>query len=441
MRFKASVATAGIALGETLLPPLTLLLQTITPLIGAFGALIDKIDDLARYLGSDMAEDFEKLVFLLHGVSWEATQTSEEVDAFTESLKGMTSQELIDKQAAMRAEVRELLETWRNGGRGAEAARRELDRLGEELPVIGAMIKQMALAQEEANTSTADAAQLTAEQAIAAAELKLELDEMLKALELEELALREGERAVLAKTLADQGAEDVMRDRILAQFDVNAGLEEEARLIREREREEKRAADRQQRETIRQAEERRRALEREAEAKARAFDRRQAEEYGNALRELTQISQEFAQTIGDAFFDVVTGAESVGEAFRNMVNDIIRQIARLAIQKAIVEPLVNAAVGALSPGSETLSAADVTSGVTGFGDQLKAGGIPLGGTGVQSLVAEPTTVVMQNITLSPNLIDGASGAQWLRQQSGEIARIVGESAQQSSQFAAQLGGR
>lgn len=123
---------------------------------------------------------------------------------------------------------------------------------------------------------------------------------------------------------------------------------------------------------------------------------------------IRSAAESMAQDFSNAFTDVITFTESLADAFRRMVNNILRELARLAIQRSIIEPLV----GALTAG---LSASVGTS-------------------------STPATVVNQNIVFSPNMIDAESGAAFLQEQGGTIAQIIGDAARQSSGFVAVLNG-
>jgi hypothetical protein len=70
---------------------------------------------------------------------------------------------------------------------------------------------------------------------------------------------------------------------------------------------------------------------------------RTAEEMNEAFQ---RIADEGLQAVEDGIMAVISGAESLGDAFKRIVNQIIMELARIAIQKAIIGPLANALGGA-----------------------------------------------------------------------------------------------
>jgi hypothetical protein len=64
--------------------------------------------------------------------------------------------------------------------------------------------------------------------------------------------------------------------------------------------------------------------------------------------------------------------------------------------------------------------------------QLPGAGLNLG---------EERTIVQQDITYAPNLIDGRDAVAFLRQHQGELLSIVSEGVRNSSQFAASIRGQ
>lgn len=441
-RFTSSLKVAGIAIGEALLPPLEALLRLITPLIAALGSLVDVIDDLVRFLGADLGEDLERLIFWFMGVKEAVEPTTEALAAMKEAWAELTPAELIDRQRELREEVAHMNEVISNGGRGARAAVRVRAELIEELLILGPLIMMQATAEEEVADATERSIGLTQEQ------LDLEKDRqdsviaIIDALEEELLMVNEGERAVLQKRLTDLKALGVTTDYILELFDLIAAREADIAATEEHDRAQERATAAEVR--------RRRTLARERERAEQALERatarsKAAEEFArinNQMREAQQIAQETAGIIGDSFNDIIDGTESVADAFKNMVTEILRQVQRLLIQRTIVEPIIRALTGAFGP-SSGLSASEVSAGLA-IPELANIPDNPSFNPFIPRAVAgrslTPTTVVQQNITFAPSFLDGADGARWLRGQSQEIMTIVGEGAQRSVGFSRVLRG-
>ncbi len=148
-RFSASLKVAGIAIGEALLPPLEALLRLITPLIAALGSLVDVVDDLVRFLGGDLGEDLEKLIFWFMGVKEAAEPAAEAVLALKEAWKEMTPDELIDRQRELREEISLMNEVIEDGGRGARSAVKRRAELVEELLILNPLIHMQAEGEED----------------------------------------------------------------------------------------------------------------------------------------------------------------------------------------------------------------------------------------------------------------------------------------------------
>lgn len=70
--------------------------------------------------------------------------------------------------------------------------------------------------------------------------------------------------------------------------------------------------------------------------------RKMAEEYANLDDVIDRGGSDILDGIGDGLADIVTGAGSVGDAFENMGERIIRTLAEIAIQRMIIGPLAGA---------------------------------------------------------------------------------------------------
>lgn len=206
------------------------------------------------------------------------------------------------------------------------------------------------------------------------------LDKLRQSLEQQRIEIEQGERAAFAFKLAQDGIVGAAREEALALFDavraaeaekkaaedavkveeqrkegidriLESLAEEEAQLTRTREElvrlrlEQLGATDA----DIEAAEKRVGNIRREQEAQEAAEERRrQAQAELEAQAQQAQADADrMAQTFGDAFVDIVTGTEDVGEAFHRMVNQILADLARIAIREVIVEPLGKALGGIL----------------------------------------------------------------------------------------------
>jgi hypothetical protein len=60
------------------------------------------------------------------------------------------------------------------------------------------------------------------------------------------------------------------------------------------------------------------------------------------LRRQREIAEQITGSFADAFASIITGTESVSEAFQKMAKEIIDALVRIQIQRAIIEPLMKA---------------------------------------------------------------------------------------------------
>lgn len=147
-----------------------------------------------------------------------------------------------------------------------------------------------------------------------------------------------------------------------------------------------------------------------------------AERIKKAQEELEQRAERLANAVTDSFARIVTGTESVGQAFKRMVTSIIADLARLALQKSLTD-LFARLLGSLPA---------VAGG--GAGPNTPVTVTPPAGT-------QSSVIVQQSVNLVLNAIDGRSAATFIRENSGNIAQVVGESAMQSAAYARMLRGR
>jgi len=212
----------------------------------------------------------------------------------------------------------------------------------------------------------------------------------------------------------------------------------------------------------------RKAREREEEQRQRAAERLKDAELAEELSEITRVAVEMADSIGTAFEDIISGTESVAASFGTMVEEILKQVQRLLIQKFIVEPIVGAILGKWGPGSGTVAPAhSMPEGIENIDRNIRtadASGSPgfrtrtdtsltslalSGGVGRNasllsaaptsaSLASAPRVIVQQSITVAPQLINARDAQRFIEEQGPTIAKIVGDSARHSSAYASSL---
>ena len=187
----------------------------------------------------------------------------------------------------------------------------------------------------------------------------------------------------------------------------------------------------------------------ELSAKSMAYFAKEAEKAaGRANRAFTAFTLRFTDGLIDALLD---GSASFKEFANSVLADIARIAARMAIFEALKSFTSKGDTGWFSSFVGGMGAA------WGFGGG-KAGGGPVsagrsymvgergpelftpGASGNIAPNGAGGTNVYQNISFNAGFVDGRSGQQWLRANAGEIARIVGEAARNSSSYSSVLAG-
>ncbi|WP_310533122.1 tape measure protein [Novosphingobium sp.] len=119
---------------------------------------------------------------------------------------------------------------------------------------------------------------------------------------------------------------------------------------------------------------------------AASADRREQAKRGNEtpaeryLRELRkskdsvnesidQIKIDGLNALNDGLVDAIMGAKSLGEVFKNVANQIVADLLRIAIQRALIEPLADALFGGGSSGGGG-SSSGIGGGLLGLGNSL-----------------------------------------------------------------------
>ena len=134
------------------------------------------------------------------------------------------------------------------------------------------------------------------------------------------------------------------------------------------------------------------------------------QDYGDKLEQIRlQVSGEFAGTMIDAFREVADGTKTVGQAFGDMAEQIIRQILDLLIYQPLLRSLTNALV----PG--------MGSGVFGAATQALAGSKPLPGVPAGGSVRGSYKFAKGGIVNSPTMFGMSGGRTGLMGEAGPEA--------------------
>lgn len=142
----------------------------------------------------------------------------------------------------------------------------------------------------------------------------------------------------------------------------------------------------------------------------------------------------------DALFGVVTGSQSAAQAFSSMVTSILKDIARLMIQRSIVSPLVGFLSGAVSsfftPSVGTTSTGLMTFDGVGYGGGRALGGNVNAGTaylvgekGAETFVPNTNGVIVpnnamgqtNNVVVNVNMENGSVDAK----DSNKLGMLIG----------------
>lgn len=417
-RFIAQAKTTGITIGETLLPPLTVLLQLLQPLLDLLALSArgwQMLGGAIRQAGEDILAVITPAQRQLTLQERMAESTQNLIDRFGE----LSNEQLELIQGQLTARIDRLTAAMERGGEVAERA--ALQREGElgMLRAVNAELTRRIIGEVEVAEVVEERAQ--AERELTEEEQKRldSIHQIIGGLQDQRLVLEEGEFALIAQRLEHLQAGEAAIEYARALFEAIEAIEAE----RDAQEEASRATERARRE-------REREIERARDAARRAAERQDLAEIQDEIRQLTRLSENMAQAFADAFTDIITGTENVADAFSDMVTFILNELARLAIQRAIVEPLAGAIFGAFGGSALESRAAGIGS---GFRTDLPGGQAVLGVSAEQ--VGITPVIVQQSITFAPSFIDGADGDRWLRSQSQTIMGIVGEGAQRSSEFA------
>lgn len=434
-QFTAAIKVAGVAIGELLLPPVTLLLKTITPLIGLLRLSAEGLEEIARIVAKFPIP--EGLRDLISRITEDSEVAVETFAAMVKRFQDTGAAAVNNLRDATLTNLRLLNGEVERGIITSDQAREINETLGQTLSALSQALRNLAAEEAVESDEKERSIELTGDQVKALEAQQEEVRGIVEALQEEILLLEEGERAVLEKNLIDLEATGLTQLLTLALFDKVAALNAEADALKESEQASERAAKAEKRrlETIRKEK------ERGLETARRALERIEMARLNDEMREATQIAQQFADTIGTAFEEVIGQTKSVADAFADMVTDILKQLQRLVIQKAIVEPLLGAILNSFAPGSGGGSSSPIQaggfnfSGLASIAVNSTASAVASGASATTAVQAGSKVVVQQTINFSPNLIDARSGQRFLQEQAGTIAQIIGDGVAQSGELA------
>jgi chromosome segregation ATPase len=312
----------------------------LRPFVAVLGKLVDVTDDLFRAFARDVTAFFD------NDARSESAQQAlvdrlQTIQATYES-QGLSLEGLKDKLAEVRAEQARYTEAAAESGTEAANYEQHVLKLGAEVRVLSKMVQEAERSQADLNAQT-DAASIMTQGQIEAEEARLAaVDEIVTSLETELFVLKKGERALLDRELTTLSVTDTTRELTLEIYDEIVALEEERKALQEAERERERTEKNKQRMLRDERRDREREEESQRQATIRAAEALRDAKMAEQLREITDVSQEMAESISAGFEGIVSGSKSVADAFGDMVTDILKELQRLAIQKAITEPLFNA---------------------------------------------------------------------------------------------------
>ena len=463
-QFGAQAQVIGIEVGANLLPPLAAILRIMIPLSDVLRTAAEGWDlifqaiekgggtlvELGKFFGI-VEEDFESAALAAERLAASVEVAS--MDRLEQNMQGASN--ALRATRAQLAEVQEALEGTSRVQRAnvphiqalvAEELR--LRNVAEQQSEVLSANVAAHVARRIAIAETADA------EVIATAEASLLTDEQIKqreaiediiaGLKQEVRALEEGEFANIEYRLEQQLATAADIERARVQFDLAQMLRDTAAAEREAEQEAERARVAKERESKREEDRRAKAVKDAADAARKLAEDTRLAELNDQMRQITEESRQMAETVGQAFSDMADGTKSVTEAFATMVTEILKQLQRLVIQETIIRPLMGFLIGQFAPGG---GSGGGSGGGNDFGlPQFDGGGANQGGFFSENVFsgapnAQQGNVIQQNITFSPSLIDGASGARFIQQHSGEITGIIADGARNSGQLSAAFSGQ
>lgn len=181
--------------------------------------------------------------------------------------------------------------------------------------------------------------------------------------------------------------------------------------------------------------------------------RREASEFGNNINDAVEaVAVDGLDALNDGIVDAITGAKSLGDAFGNVANQIVKDLLRIAIQRQVIGPLADSLFGAEGGGGGLLRSifGRASGGYVGPGQMVRinegaSGGrvegwqpngggrvIPLGR--MNAMPSGGNTVVQQTFVLDAR--GGVTTTQLIEQMNGLARQAAIEGAQGGRALAA-----
>ena len=418
---KASVETMSVKVGQFFLPSAKAIIENLTGIVVMFGSATESA--LAFAFGTDLAAD--KLTRMNR--EFERSRLSA-VDTFrgdTEQLEDEEILALLERVVKTREDL---------------VGQRDLIQIGDEASLAFLdMFNTSLLVQEGVIRSIIEERKNLAGEPVPSSR---EFQDLIRGLDEQIDKLRFSERQLFLNRLAVMELTTAEEDEAIGRFNSIQSMEvmEEAMedLLKKR-KEMRREAELNQAILVRQTQRIRDQMRADRESalddEAALATELMVSRIEIAMRQQERIMEAVARATLDAFEDMIRGTLSVTEAFRDMVTGIIAEFARLKLQEFITPfladiffPIPNAPGAIPAPDDPTLG--------LGLPD-FSSGAIPISSS--SNAVSGQTVIVHQTINFSPNLIDGRSGQQFIREHGGEITRIIAQAARESGDFAARIG--
>lgn len=140
-----------------------------------------------------------------------------------------------------------------------------------------------------------------------------------------------------------------------------------------------------------------------------------------ARGEISDLAQSMESTFSNAVTNVVLQTQSLADAFKSMVDAIIRELIRLQVQKFFIDTFTQVATA-------------------GAGGGVSAGSGSGGGIVDDLFGAAPKFGTVVNNNWNVSMIDTTGGEAFLKRHAGTIVGVVGDQARQSSSYGAVLRG-
>lgn len=279
----------------------------------------------------------------------------DETDELRMSFERLTEAQIQERIAAITSEIEERRNRMRELRQEAQRASGEAEAGGRfGLGVEGA--EQFGEAKAEARTLQREVLELTRQLGILGGRLREKGEEegdaadattghaeqvvkLIDRLREERDSLRFSEAELVLRSEAFQNATDAQKAQIVTILEQIESLELQA----EEEEEAREAAEKRRKEMERQIEtarEARREIENRARQKVQNFvSQVNLARIQEEFRRAEEAAEAFSRAITDPLLDVITETENVVDAFRQMVDGIIAELARLTVQRAISDLL------------------------------------------------------------------------------------------------------